>query len=113
MTYDGTAKIATVYPKWETKPTNTSQYLISGIPQFLVQLENTPMAQPAPGAQSVQYSDVPFNDINSYFCVPENKELIGYWDKVEDRLFKIRHCMNLQGVERQLALFSPPIDPRA
>src|SRR4029077_6845593 len=28
-----------------------------------------------------------------------------------DRLFKIRHCMNIQGVVRQLPLFEPPIDP--
>ena len=30
---------------------------------------------------------------------------------VADRLFKIRHCMNIQGVVRQLPLFEPPIDP--
>ena len=35
----------------------------------------------------------------------------GYWDTVADRLFKIRHCMNIEGVVRQLALFEPPIDP--
>lgn len=46
-----------------------------------------------------------------YFCVPQNDKLLGYWDTVADRLFKIRHCMNLQGVVRQLALFDPPIDP--
>ncbi len=46
-----------------------------------------------------------------YFCVPGNDKLLGYWDTVEDRLFKIRHCMNIAGVERQLALFEPPIDP--
>jgi hypothetical protein len=45
------------------------------------------------------------------FCVPPNDKLLGYWDRVEDRLFKIRNCMNLQGVTRQLALFQPPIDP--
>ena len=33
------------------------------------------------------------------------------WDTVEDRLFKIRHCMNIDGVVRQLPLFEPPIDP--
>ncbi len=35
----------------------------------------------------------------------------GKWDIVADRLFKIRHCMNIEGVVRQLALFDPPIDP--
>lgn len=45
------------------------------------------------------------------FCIPPNDKLLGYWDRAEDRLFKIRNCMNLQGVRRQLALFQPPIDP--
>ena len=46
-----------------------------------------------------------------YFCVPPNDKLLGYWDTVADRLFKIRHCMNIEGVVRPLALFEPPIDP--
>jgi hypothetical protein len=64
----------------------------------------------------------------TYFCVPKNEKLLGYWDIVADRLFKIRHCMNLkvsfiahlsgqlsnvnfQGIVRELPLFEPPIDP--
>jgi Tc toxin complex TcA C-terminal TcB-binding domain/ABC toxin N-terminal region/Neuraminidase-like domain/Salmonella virulence plasmid 28.1kDa A protein len=46
-----------------------------------------------------------------YFGIPKNDKLLSYWDTVADRLFKIRHCMNIKGVERQLALFEPPIDP--
>jgi len=46
-----------------------------------------------------------------YFCIPRNDKLLTYWDTVGDRLFKIRHCMNIEGVVRQLALFEPPIDP--
>jgi hypothetical protein len=46
-----------------------------------------------------------------YFCIPKNDKLLGYWDLVADRLFKIRHCMNIQGVVQPLALFDPPIDP--
>ena len=45
------------------------------------------------------------------FCVPGNDKLLGYWDTLNDRLFKIRHCMNLQGTVRDLPLFDPPIDP--
>lgn len=37
--------------------------------------------------------------------------MLSYWDTVSDRLFKIRNCLNLQGIARQLALFDPPIDP--
>jgi hypothetical protein len=46
-----------------------------------------------------------------YFCLPNNEKLMGYWDTIADRLFKIRHCQNIEGVERELALFEPPIDP--
>jgi hypothetical protein len=46
-----------------------------------------------------------------YFCVPRNDKLLGYWDTVADRLFKIRNSLNIQGIFRQLPLFDPPIDP--
>lgn len=48
-----------------------------------------------------------------YFCIPQNVKLLGYWDIVADRLYKIDHCMNIEGVVRQLALFERPIDPGA
>jgi hypothetical protein len=58
---------------------------------------------------------IPFDTLHSlgslYFCVPGNEKLDDLWDTVADRLFKIRHCMNLDGVERSLPLFEPPIDP--
>ncbi|MBL4685967.1 MAG: hypothetical protein JKY37_15340, partial [Nannocystaceae bacterium] len=46
-----------------------------------------------------------------YFCVPPNDKLLRYWDVVADRLFKLRHCLNIEGVFRQLPLFQPAIDP--
>jgi hypothetical protein len=46
-----------------------------------------------------------------YFCVPPNDQLLAYWDTVADRLFKIRHAMNIAGIVQQLPLFAPPIDP--
>lgn len=46
-----------------------------------------------------------------YFCLPPNDKLLAYWDTVADRLFKVRHCMNLAGVVRHLPLFEPEIDP--
>jgi hypothetical protein len=45
-----------------------------------------------------------------YFCVPHNEKLIGYWDTVGDRLFKIRNCLNIEGVFRELELFGSPLD---
>lgn len=49
---------------------------------------------------------------SAVFCIPENKELQAYWDRVGDRLYKVRNCMDISGVRRQLELFSPEIDPR-
>ena len=46
-----------------------------------------------------------------YFGIPRNDKLLGYWDTVADRLFKIRNSLNIQGTFRQLPLFEPPIDP--
>jgi hypothetical protein len=45
------------------------------------------------------------------FCVPPNDDLLAYWDIVEDRLYKIRHGMDITGALRQLSLFAPPINP--
>lgn len=45
------------------------------------------------------------------FCLPANDKLLRYWDTVADRLFKIRNCRNLEGAERSLPLYEPPIDP--
>ena len=81
------------------------------IPQFLIELENSSLV-PASG-EGHRYADAPVNDIGAYFCVPENPELTGYWDRVEDRLYKIRHCLNIDGVERALALFAPPVGVRS
>ena len=46
-----------------------------------------------------------------YFCIPKNPKLLAYWDTIADRLFKIRHCQDISGRVRSLALFEPPIDP--
>jgi hypothetical protein len=46
-----------------------------------------------------------------YFCIPRNDKLDSLWDTVDDRLRKIRHCQNIDGVQRPLALLDPPIDP--
>jgi hypothetical protein len=46
-----------------------------------------------------------------YFCIPDNPQLTALRDTIDDRLFKIRHCEDIEGVFRQLPLFEPPIDP--
>jgi hypothetical protein len=47
---------------------------------------------------------------NPYFYIPENPEFVSYWERVEDRLNKIRHGLNIDGVRQSLALFAPPVD---
>ena len=49
--------------------------------------------------------------LNLLFCLPHNEKLLKYWDRVEDRIYKLRNCMNISGVVRQLPMFQPPIDP--
>ncbi|KAI9766290.1 MAG: hypothetical protein M1839_004995, partial [Geoglossum umbratile] len=47
----------------------------------------------------------------TYFCIPLNPRLIDLRNLINDRLYKIRHCQDINGVAQQLALFEPPIDP--
>jgi fibronectin type 3 domain-containing protein len=46
-----------------------------------------------------------------YFKIPSNAKLLGYWDTIADRLYKLRHCQSISGAPLQLALFDAPIDP--
>jgi hypothetical protein len=98
--------------KWST-PTDQ----VGGIDPFgnsLVQLENFLPAQHGKPDPCVPCPpSIPAGSLLSvsYFCIPRNDKLMGYWDTVADRLYKIRHCENIEGVERKLALFAPPIDP--
>jgi hypothetical protein len=62
--------------------------------------------QPADGATSVLTSLGLL-----YFCVPDSDKLAEYRNRVEDRLFKIRHCQNIDGLTRDLPSWDPPIDP--
>lgn len=68
---------------------------------------------PHPTAPTGMDPHVSLNSVGNalYFCVPRNDKLLGYWDTVADRLFKIHNSLNFQGIFRQLPLFQPPIDP--
>ncbi|KAI0890803.1 putative toxin subunit [Annulohypoxylon nitens] len=48
---------------------------------------------------------------STYFCVPANPQLMELRNLIDDRLFKIRNCQDINGVVRSLALFEPPLDP--
>jgi hypothetical protein len=46
-----------------------------------------------------------------YFAIPDNPNIRALADTIDDRLFKIRHSQDINGVFRKLPLFAPPIDP--
>ncbi|MDJ0717264.1 MAG: neuraminidase-like domain-containing protein [Prochloraceae cyanobacterium] len=83
---------------------NQNQDQKKDIPQFLIELENRV-------SDTTPIASAPFNDLNTYFCAPENEQFMDYWERVEDRLYKIRYCLSIEGVKRQLALFQAPIEP--
>jgi len=70
-------------------------------------VEGSDVDAPPAESQGVQATAL----LSLYFSVPRNDRLDGYWDTVQDRLFKIRNSMNIDGVKRALSLFEPPIDP--
>lgn len=84
-----------------------------GIDDFgniLNEVENLLPPVSSAGTMGEEAPELPHLDV-LYFCIPNNEKLLTLWDSVDDRLFKIRHCMNIEGVVRQLPLFEPPIDP--
>lgn len=46
-----------------------------------------------------------------YFCLPPNTKLTEIRNLIDDRLFKIRNCLDINGNAISLALFDPPLDP--
>jgi Tc toxin complex TcA C-terminal TcB-binding domain/Neuraminidase-like domain/FHA domain/Putative peptidoglycan binding domain len=102
-----------VPPLVEPESQNYSQLVAAGLDAFsnaAVAAENAippvkvnvPTSGNAPSLPSL---------LTLYFQIPPNTTLLAYWDTVADRLFKIRHCMNIEGIVQQLPLFSPPINP--
>ena len=85
------------------------QHQLGVLPNALVAIENLVPALDDEGVGPFEGPPLP----QLYFCIPHHEKMLGYWDTVADRLYKIRHCMNSEGVVRQLALFEPPIDPGA
>jgi len=105
-------------PRGKRKAMTFAQLKTQGIDKFgnaMVEMENEfPFnTLPASGQTVDEHATAAIFGIGRslYFCIPPNDKLLAYWDTVADRLFKIRHCMNFDGVVRQLPLFEPPIDP--
>ncbi|HEY9736285.1 MAG TPA: hemopexin repeat-containing protein, partial [Trichocoleus sp.] len=81
---------------------------------FLIDLENTATNGVIDYEQSLSFAATQFDTItNPYFFLKENELFTEYWTRVEDRLAKIRACLNIDGIAQPLPLFQPPIDPMA
>ena len=83
---------------------------------FLIDLENSTTSGVFTGETEygLSFAAAQFDSIiNPYFYLKENELFTEYWTRVEDRLGKIRACLNIDGVAQPLPLFQPPIDPMA
>jgi len=103
-----------ILPPRSPAPHQTFETLEPKLDEFsnaLVPIENlTPSAAVTTSIEAARSSASAIPSI-LFFCIPANDKLLGYWDVVADRLFKLRHCMNIEGLVRELPLFEPPIDP--
>lgn len=82
----------------------------SGIPQFLIDMENL-LAVRGHTLSAPLMAGGAVNDVDALFCVPQNEMLLARWDTVDDRLYKIRNSLDLDGNPLLLPLFAAPIDP--
>lgn len=74
------------------------------VPEFLLDAELL-------SGEGNSYSSPYAGIADFYFYIPANPVLDDYWQKVSDRLYKIRHCQNIDGIVQELSLLSPAIDP--
>jgi hypothetical protein len=63
------------------------------------------------GSLLEQAGEVHAGVADSYFHIPDNSLFTEYWDRVGDRLRKIRDSLNILGISQPLPLFEPPLDP--
>jgi len=56
---------------------------------------------PSPGGNGQKLPKLP----GLYFCIPPNEVLLRYWDTIETQLYKIRHCLNIEGKFQPLSPF--------
>lgn len=103
-----------VVPATVKQPYQTYNQIEAGLDSFgnaLIELENILPDFSVLPEGGAELPPPPITLSMLYFCIPGNENMANYWSTVEDRLFKIRNCQNIDGVERSLALFAPPIDP--
>ena len=100
-----------IKPPYQTY--NQIEAYLDAFGNALVELENLIPDLGTLPQGGAELPPVPNTLASLYFCIPLNEKMLGFWDTIDDRLWKIRNCRNLDGVERTLALFAPPVDPGA
>jgi hypothetical protein len=101
-------------------PTYASLTNIDDFANVLVNVENLVIAPEPPqalvqgvGQPPPSLPSLPANGDTLLFCIPPNPQLMAYWGQFAQRLYNIRHCLNLQGAAQPLPLYAPPINPLA
>lgn len=61
----------------------------------------------------VELPPLPLSLESLYFCIPPSDKLYELWDKLEERQFNLRNSRTIDGVERELSLFAPPLSVEA
>ncbi len=100
-------------PRSVPNPIKTFYQLQNEIDTFgnaLTEVENLLPVPSSGSSMGASGPELPYLNV-LYFCIPNNQNMLSLWDTVADRLYKIRHCMNIQGIVQQLPLFEPPINP--
>ena len=98
-------------------PTYASLKNVDIFSNTLVNVENL-VVSPEPPQSLVDGSSnlpslpqLPGNGSTLLFSIPPNEQLLEYWSTVAQRLYNIRHCLNMQGMAQPLPLYAPPINP--
>lgn len=58
-----------------------------------------------------QIQNILNNNITNYFDIPANSRLRAHWDKVKDRLYKIRNGFNINGERQTPSMYGAAVDP--
>ena len=105
-------------PRAETAPLNYTELAAYGLDAFSnaqVAIENyiDPNSGPLTTWSSVAPNSdpVPLPLTMFYYCLPNNPQLLAYWDTIANRLFNIRNCRTINGQPNSLPLWDAPIDP--
>ncbi|KAK4161538.1 hypothetical protein QBC43DRAFT_243388 [Cladorrhinum sp. PSN259] len=109
-----------VVPQRRSTKRWTYNMLVTGFDAFsnvIVQFEEAlPFSTQTPPSSADAVAVMPFVNVfgsvgSLMFAIPDNPQLRALADKIDDRLFKIRHSQDINGGLRQLPLFEPPIYP--